>query len=1104
MLGGSLPPLPDPQYLNVSDNPLFEPCNPGTMEEPLPHSLSRLLAPTQSSYGGESGPPFYEWQQERLLALSQQVAKSLAANRAQPHPSVLIQELTMNCAPRSQLQTFLREGARLFYPSIVAAADEALFPSTDLTQQMRALALGVHAGQPEYEARLRDLLAERLEPLAAQARAQNRLADAQGARLPAPTAAADGGGEPAAVNPPAAGAAADQPAPTRAILDPNTAQLYTPGLAVATKLLLLAEVRFGTATRQQEVEFKTIKQKPTESYRDFAYRLQLLERTVAHRTNYTAGYKATLYIAGLADRGCAAWVSSQMMVQSAASQTVDRALLLAEAYEECGLERQQVQLDIEAARRAAGSSQSARQSKPSTQSSGDRPLTDAQIVKEMSRMSRQLTPDHDLAPCTLHGPQCRHTNASCRAPEHPRNRGKSAGAPWQQRSSARSSSAEGTYGSRPGTAGMAMGSYYSEPTAAAAAAGPPQAFDPRAQGPRAQGPDCRWCHRPGGHGGGPCYIHEPHLAPPHWRPPGQVPHTSSEKWQHVLEYYRHKCAQLGVCARPPTQGGARGSPPGSPRGSASSGPGSAAARGTARDHSVQSGGAARGGSDGRGSSGADLHAAVAYGDAELSLGGWWDAGACIMATPVAAGVTTRSRQPRSFVAPDNLSPPAHLTRPAAAEADAPAADKTLGATNGDAQVQITLTLPVDKGARLLSELAAAGAGTTSANAGLALASNSTHSKVRLQGVIEGNTTSQQNGRCSSSAGIDSSCISNSIPSERGAAQLVLGELADTLLMGKDPQRLVSEYMAASETPGMHAFTGTTPAQGVSVQTSDGRLVLIPHAVEDTGCVPTIMTAHFAKQAGIHWQPFEPGQAPRVRDIAGKTADFVGVTQPFALVLASGTPDEVRLDQPQGCLVMGGDAAAAMYDVVVGRKALLSVAGYVHPLTRQFVYCPNLRSNDLRTNTLPVRLGVPRASQPASAGSAADCSPFLCAAIAQDAEQEALEGHACAPQPGWLDGSVQTLASLVLFLLFLANGVSNWRLLRQALHARTVLVLCALGTACLISFTLLRQAASLAARLHAGAPGVDSLLHAPLHTPPPDDRGDMLAWAHQLATFRGRC
>ena len=1123
---GELPPAPPAaQPPNITQNPLFVPCDAEEMEELPLQSLKRLLAPGQSAYGGETGPPFYEWVQERTLHLNQLVGKALAANRAAPHPSILIGDLTMNCAPRSQAQTFLQEGARLLCPSIEAAAARGLFPGTDLTREMRNLALNVHAGQPEYETRLDDLLSERLGPLQQRAQEAGRLADVTGAQQPVPAeaaaaAAAADGGDPAGDQPPAA----HQPALSGAILDPHTAQLFTPGLAVATKLLLLAEMRFGTATRQQEAEFRTLKQKQGESYRDLAYRLQLLERTVAHRTVYTALYKATLYLESFTDRDCATWVRSQMLALPAASQTVDKALQYAEAYEEGDLERRQVQQDCEAARRAAGATTSVRPPKPSNQAGNDKPLTDAQLLKEINKYARQLSPDHDLAPCILHGPQCRHTNAACRAPEHPRNQGRaSAGAPWQQRSPARGGSAGGPYGSRPAAASMAMSSHYPEP--AAAAAGPPQAPDVRGQGSRHVGPDCRWCHRPGGHYGGPCYINEPHMAPPHWRPPGQVSHTSPDRWREVLEHYRRRCAQMGVYARLPTQGSPRASPPGSPRGSAFGGPSAAAgaARSAPRNPGAQGGSAALATSSSWGAGSADLHAAAAYSDADPSLGGWWDACACVVATPAAAGVTTRSRQPRSFVAPDNLSPPAHLTRSAAAEPNTPAAADPATPTAAGTQVQITLTLPAGRGAQLLSSLAAAGAQATSTNAGLALAGNSTPDKVRLQSLFEGfeagysvgwgegaatpraaaSATSQEPARCSSSSSSESSAGDHP-PSARTSTQLVLGELADTLLMGKDPERLVAEYMAASEAPGMHTFVGNAPEQGVSIETSDGRLLLIPRAVEDTGCVPTIITASFAKQAGIHWRPFAPGQAPRVRDIAGKPADFVGMTTPITLVLASGTPHEVRLEQPQGCLVMGGDSATDMYDMVVGRRALLSVAGFVHPLTRQFVYSPNLRNNDLRTHTLPVRLGAPGASQPASANAAADCSPFLCAAAAQGANQEPLSNRPGAHRPSWLISSFRAAAGLALFLLFLFNAVSHWRLLHQAPHARGALMLSTLGTACLIGGRLLQQAAGLAARTHSSAPDADSLLDAPLPMLPPDDRGDMLGWATHLATFRCRC
>jgi hypothetical protein len=52
------------------------------------------------------------------------------------------------------------------------------------------------------------------------------------------------------------------------------------------------------------------------------------------------------------------------------------------------------------------------------------------------------------------------------------------------------------------------------------------------------------------------------------------------------------------------------------------------------------------------------------------------------------------------------------------------------------------------------------------------------------------------------------------------------------------------------------------------------------------------------------------------------------TLPLQIVLARGTPCDLVLDAPDGFTAVEGDAAAEVYDIVLGAKRLAQVSGFV--------------------------------------------------------------------------------------------------------------------------------------------------------------------------------
>jgi hypothetical protein len=202
-----------------------------------------------------------------------------------------------------------------------------------------------------------------------------------------------------------------------------------------------------------------------------------------------------------------------------------------------------------------------------------------------------------------------------------------------------------------------------------------------------------------------------------------------------------------------------------------------------------------------------------------------------------------------------------------------------------------------------------------------------------------------------------------------AAAATSAQQPESLLQDMDPDELRQQlelYNAECEQQQLYTFTGTTPETGVSI-CINGRYVLVPRPTQDGGCVPNLMSKRFADAVGIS---YTPGADP-VCNIEGLGAtNMKWRTQPVQLVLARGTPGELVLDVKEGFTVVDGDEAAAMYDIIMGRRALAPVSGFVMPFQRKFYYAPGLQLGKPDMYSLPVRVGYKRSVQRMTADAAA--------------------------------------------------------------------------------------------------------------------------------------
>lgn len=228
-----------------------------------------------------------------------------------------------------------------------------------------------------------------------------------------------------------------------------------------------------------------------------------------------------------------------------------------------------------------------------------------------------------------------------------------------------------------------------------------------------------------------------------------------------------------------------------------------------------------------------------------------------------------------------------------------------------------------------------------------------------------------------------------------------GEL-DRELDLKAKAALLADLEARCRFPHLHLFTSPSYAEGVSLHFPDGRHTLVPRAAADSGCIPSIITEQYANSIGLTYANLSAAEQLRVRYIDGtSTARIFARTQPLTVKLAEGTPYEVSLQMPRGFLVVKGEEAHAMYDLVLGRDLLDKVSGYVVPVQQAFFYYPTLQSLDFSTHSLPVITGkkilYPHAGS--SAAALADAMTYLpaCSAILQDPDlPEPMAADAAAP------------------------------------------------------------------------------------------------------------
>ncbi|KAF6255812.1 hypothetical protein COO60DRAFT_1641236 [Scenedesmus sp. NREL 46B-D3] len=208
------------------------------------------------------------------------------------------------------------------------------------TSTLSLLKLKRYAGLPEYEDYLLAAFQKRFKGLCDRAAAEGRLANTSGSSS---TSAANISSSDQGIKSGAATSTAPALTASPVVLLDDKANLLTPNMYAVEHILTLFEVAFGTATQQQENEFKALKQ-GSMTPDGFAYELEYRSRTLLHR-NYSDGYLVQLFVNGLQDRECAASLQQALQYANKSQVNLERAKDLVKSYQEH--KQQQLQVLIE-------------------------------------------------------------------------------------------------------------------------------------------------------------------------------------------------------------------------------------------------------------------------------------------------------------------------------------------------------------------------------------------------------------------------------------------------------------------------------------------------------------------------------------------------------------------------------------------------------------------------------------------------------------------------------------------------------------------------------------------------------------------------------------
>jgi len=940
--------------------------------------------------GGMSGEEFMAWSKARLKeGIRLELHAKYGNKYSEFHASQLLQHARGSIQSGSEPEGHFDLLIEASEPGQLAA-EAGLYLEYRPSPKQLAITLGGDNGRTECVARVHAILKSKFAAMCDAARRKGWLSSHLDPEVAVSTGTASSGAAASASSATTSAGVAPPPASTAAA--PPATPAVTPTTGVNKSLLIkgkqvsphqyvflytmeLMAIKFGFASLDQENEFKTLEQGPNRTIEAFANELTVLRESLLEHHRYSDIYVAVRFVQGLYDKKCAAVVEQQMVLMKPSEITLQSVLLKAQNHQKLQQELEQVKTETKVASdalaRKSGKTPSAAASAAAPGESNQQVLQ--RLRKQLMDISKEVDKEHAQAPCIMPGHRA-HSNAECKHPNHPRNKG------LHQPNPAHNSAAAAVYSS--GTPGLSH-----EPSArpytheqyqfaaalqggsgrAAAGAGgrwwqQPGATDKirqhQSQPPRAAAaaasPNCKVCGLPGGHGPtGSCWYLNPEKARPGWRPSGSAPYTA-------IKTYQTRCAQLGIPPLQPTD------PSGGERQQA---PRAAAAALVAQEEEA---------------------VAAACWEAEE---GWWSGAALVPCSfqPAAVAATRGKQQPHSFVPPDNAQPRAAEDRRSSNSMSAAVVPSFAGA---EVNLSFKVAAPRDMrqilrslGMEDLDQYSVSAAGLPEAKVDDSWVRRIVYDPSKDINNFDRFDSWQEPpnvGSCSShippGRTEPGAATSTTPPAGAAGLQHVINAQIGQKMAAMDKDSMLNAYKQCCESQTLYQFLSLTPEQGVSIELPNGRRVLVPRAVQDGGCIPNLMTQGFADAIGIPYKPLEPEEQLKVRNIEGlNTSCLFAKTCPLTAVLAAGTPQEARLKAARGFLVVRGDGAHEMYDVILGRDLLAAVSGFVLPVAQQFCYMPKLPQGDLTLCTLPVSVGRSR-QLPAELRHVADATQATAALI----------------------------------------------------------------------------------------------------------------------------
>jgi len=136
--------------------------------------------------------------------------------------------------------------------------------------------------------------------------------------------------------------------------------------------------------------------------------------------------------------------------------------------------------------------------------------------------------------------------------------------------------------------------------------------------------------------------------------------------------------------------------------------------------------------------------------------------------------------------------------------------------------------------------------------------------------------------------------------------------------------------------GLDRLCSIAKETGLTIRLPGGREALLVDVIVDSGSNILIITEDYAGELGLH--VLKSKNLPHMRGINGVLASyFVGVTGPFTLVLAQGTPYATEIAVPAAYVIRGD--AGGMYKMCLDKQTLLPVLGKVEPRWQHLVWFP---------------------------------------------------------------------------------------------------------------------------------------------------------------------